>query len=312
MKRKSIKFTAMCLALAMLLAVPAMAAPLNLNIWSEDSFFARAANFLVLPVHELITLFRLPWKAKDADLDLTGYALVFEDDFEGDTLSSTWWSYSDGRRKGGYWHKNQARVADGNLIIRTEYLEDGAYGPGWYSWRATTKGTFEQAYGYYEVRCILPSAQGMWSAFWLTNANVKTDVPGTQASEIDIMESPLWKTRWQRERGLVTQNIHYGGYELGHRYRNIAVSSADQPYGKYNTYGLLWTPEEYIFYINGKETGRSTFGGVCKEPLYMLLSTEVDGVGGSPSYGWSGKITKNSAEQMPADFVVDYVRVWSK
>ncbi len=310
MKRKLIKTMALTLCIAICSAVPAAAA----NVWSADTFLARAANFLILPVHELITLFRLPWSAKDNAVDLTGYTLVFEDEFNGSSLnSSIWWSYSDGQRKGGYWHKDQARVEDGFLKIRTEYKSDGAYGAGYYSWRATTRDTFERAYGYYEVRCILPAAQGMWSAFWLTNANVKTGVPATQAAEIDILESPLWKSQWQRKLGLVTQNIHYGGYDFpGTRYANVAVAKAEKPYEQFNTYGLLWTPEEYIFYINGRETGRSAFGGVCKEPLYMLLSTEVDGVGGVPSYGWSGKITNNKDGALPAEFVVDYVRVYAK
>ena len=89
------------------------------------------------------------------------------------------------------------------------------------------------------------------------------------------------------------------------------MAGANNPYEAFNTYGLKWTPEEYIFYVNGVETGRSRYGGVCRQPLYMLLSVEVDGVGGIPSAGWSGKITKNRTADLPADFVVDYVRVYA-
>ena len=279
------------------------------SIWGETSLWARALNYMILPVHELITLFRRPWLPKGGALDLSGYTLVFEDNFEGGLDENLWQPHGEGQRKGGCWDKAQARAEDGNLAIRTEYREDGPHGAGYYSWGGMTKGAFERAYGYFEARCILPAAQGLWAAFWLIRDDIARGVPGTQATEIDVMESPLWKRR--RGEGLVTQNIHYNGYELGTRYRNVAVARANNPYEQFNTYGLLWTPGEYVFYVNGMETGRSRFGGVCREPLYMLLSVEVDGVGGVPSAGWSGNITKNSPSALPADFVVDYVRVYA-
>jgi hypothetical protein len=278
------------------------------NVWGANAFWARALNYMILPVHEAIVLFRRPWLPKGGALDLTGYTLVFEDQFEGGALNDKLWlPHGEGQRKGGYWDKAQAGAGDGKLVIRTQYKDDGLYGAGYYSWGAMTKGAFERACGYFEARCILPAAQGLWAAFWLTGDDVKRGVPGTRATEVDVMESPLWK----RGGGLVTQNLHYNGYELGTRYRNAAVAKADRPYERFNTYGLLWTPEEYVFYVNGIETSRSRFGGVCKEPLYMLLSVEVDGVGGVPSAGWSGDITKNRDGALPADFVVDYVRVYA-
>ncbi|MDR2686705.1 MAG: glycoside hydrolase family 16 protein [Oscillospiraceae bacterium] len=280
------------------------------NLWGADALWARALNYLISPVHELITLSRRPWGPKGGTLDLSGYTLAFEDTFEGDAIDGdTWQPHGEGQRKGGYWDQGQARLEGGKLAIRTEYKGEGPYGAGYYTWGAMTKGSFERAYGYFEARCILPSAQGLWAAFWLMSDEVKAGVPGTRATEVDIVESPLWKRH--RGEGLVTQNLHYNGYGFGTRYRNAAVARANNPYEQFNTYGLLWTPDEYIFYVNGMETGRSRFGGVCREPLYMLLSVEVDGVGGVPCAGWSGNITKNRAGALPADFVVDYVRVYA-
>jgi beta-glucanase (GH16 family) len=278
------------------------------NIWGADTPLGRAVNFLALPVHELLVLSRWPWHSKGVALDLTGYTLVFEDAFEGGGLDETVWQpHGEGQRKGGYWDRGQARIEDSKLVIRTEYKKDGPHGPGYYSWGA--QSTFERAYGYFEARCILPAAEGLWSAFWMIRGGVRRGVPGTQAAELDVMESSMW--RWHRKKGLISQNIHYNGYSLGHRMRNVAVVGANNPYKEFNTYGVKWTPEEYIFYVNGTETGRSRFGGVCRAPLYMLLSVEVDGVGGIPCAGWSGKITNNKASDLPADFIVDYVRVWA-
>ena len=108
---------------------------------------------------------------------------------------------------------------------------------------------------------------------------------------------------------LVTYNLHYGGYELGHRYHNVTITKAEDPYTQYNVYGVEWNPDGYIFYVNGRETGRSDFGGVSEVPEYMLLSTEFDGVDGKPFHGWSGKARPN-AKDLPAEFIVDYVRAY--
>ena len=42
----------------------------------------------------------------------------------------------------------------------------------------------------------------------------------------------------------------------------------------------------------------------------MILSVEVDGVGGRPVFGWSGNIENNPEGTLPVDFVIDYVRVY--
>ena len=75
----------------------------------------------------------------------------------------------------------------------------------------------------------------------------------------------------------------------------------------FHTYSLLWTPTEYVFYMDGKETWSTKAGGVCQVPLYIKLSDEVG--------DWAGDIKK---VQLPDEFLVDYVRVfdleekWSK
>lgn len=279
--------------------------------WAKTAF-DKFVNVLIDVIHRGIVLVRYPWEPKEAHtIDLSGFTLVFEDSFEGSVLDERCWShYHPGIRKGGYWDEAQTVLRDGCLVIRSEYLPDGKYGAGYYTDRIDTRRKYLQTYGYFECRCILPAAQGLWSAFWLSSENIANGVPGTQGTEIDVFESPLYyRGIYGLENGLVTSNLHYGGYELGHRYRNVTVAKAQSPYSQFNTYGLEWNENEYIFYINGIETGRSSFGGVSKVPEYMLLSTEFDGVGGQPFYGWSGIATRNR-DELPAEFIVDYVRAY--
>ncbi len=51
--------------------------------------------------------------------------------------------------------------------------------------------------------------------------------------------------------------------------------------------------------VDGKETWRTTTGGVCQVPLYIKLSDEIG--------DWGGDIKE---AKLPDQFLVDYVRVY--
>ena len=64
---------------------------------------------------------------------------------------------------------------------------------------------------------------------------------------------------------------------------------------------MLWTPEEYIFYIDGTETWR-TVKAVSKHDEYIILSllTSV------------GEATRIIEEEFPDHMLIDWVRVFQK
>lgn len=250
-------------------------------------------------------------------MDPDAFELVWADEFDGDTLDASKWrgcNHTYGQtmlRKGGYWNLDQVSVHDGNLHISTEYYENGYQDngkAGWYSGAVFTKDLFEQKHGYFEVRCILPQGSGMWSAFWL-NSNTMSQVGngGTDGAEIDIFESAYYDTPFKNR---VSSAIHYDGYEED--LQSLTVTNpfifGNDPYTQYNTYGLAWNEDEYIFYINGIETGRSDFGGASCAPEYLILSVEVGGTNGVAADNWAGSALKKDAT--PTDFIVDYVRVY--
>ena len=67
----------------------------------------------------------------------------------------------------------------------------------------------------------------------------------------------------------------------------------------FHDYGLLWTTDEYVFYVDGKEVWRSKAGGVSQVPEYLKLTEEIG--------SWGGDIQK---AELPDYFEVDYVRVY--
>lgn len=282
------------------------------------------------------------------ELEKGGYELVFEDNFDGDSLDYTKWraGYTSPYRRAGYYENSADTlfVKDGNLTIRTLY-KDGQFGEGWYtSWvesASPQKGHtpltvdnytgFSQKYGYFEVRCMVPPSVGIWSAFWIMpdegTGMTSQDVIGTGADgvEIDVMESP-----WMFQKGEKNVNVHV---LHGDGYSNTKSQKSDSylvpdMYTSFHTYGVMWTEKEYIFYVDGRETMRTNHVvngetlGVSQVQQYMLLTVEVAGYAdkdgnlhpginedGTPY--WCGYPDENDKTKS-YDFVIDYVRVYAQ
>lgn len=283
--------------------------------------------------------------------------VVFEDNFDGDKVDRTKWKVNtmqfgegnenNGVRRAGYYVDDEdiLFVKDGNLTIRTKY-KDGKYGAGWYtSWLETSspkRGTdgsiekvpadyksFSSVGGYFEIRCITPPSEGIWSAFWLMPdegvAFSKDDVQmsGADGVEIDIMESPLYYAN----RSAVTHVVHGDGYDDRLKSDKSASYKVPNMYSEMHTYALEWTKDKYIFYIDGYKTWETSYQydgqvlGVSEVAEYMILSIEVGGhrkngvmypgIEGDGTPSWAGN-PDNNDKTKNYDFVVDYVRVMNR
>ncbi|MBR3766884.1 MAG: glycoside hydrolase family 16 protein [Clostridia bacterium] len=248
-----------------------------------------------------------------AKVDMSKFTLTFEEEFDGELDRSVWsghytYGESSSVRKGSYWNNYLAYTEDGNLIIPLKYLTEGmgGTGVGWYSAGIDTDGDamngFSQKYGYFEVRCILPDCPTGWAAFWLMNEGVyNEDGNGKDGTEIDIFESDCIDRRQKNAIGI---NLHFDGYGEAHQSMGSKkMLIKGNPYEEYNTYGLEWNENEYIFYINGVESYRTDFGGVSQNEEYLILSYELGGENAVP--GFDGLDTTKEYE-----YIVDYVRVY--
>jgi len=219
------------------------------------------------------------------------WRLAWSDEFNGAKLDQSKWDIlGDWKRRDGYWVKEDAYLDDkGNLIIRTKKAGD-RYTSG----AVRTKGKFEHKFGYWVCRCKFPTQEGHWPAFWLHIGSVnKVGNQGRDGTEIDIMEKP-----WRDDK--TTQNLHWDGY--GREHKSAGKESVIPGLSKgWHTFGLHWTPDEYVFYVDGKETWRTSGGGVSQVPEYAKLTEEIG--------KWGGDIKK---AKLPDYFVVDYVRVYDE
>lgn len=274
-----------------------------------DGFSIKKIFATLLAILEMfgLVIFDTPTTPRGQELDLTGYSLVFEDEFEGNTLNTDVWKYrGNGPRRGGYNAESQIRIEDGNMIISGEYLKDGLYGEGWYTGMVSLREKYCK--GYFEIRCIVNEGSGFWSAYW-----IQADHPyeaeysqgGVGGCEIDIFESMSYDNFIGKNS--VSQTVHCAGVDgvqEGFQSNNLGAFYGNNIYKEYNTYGLEWTDEEYIFYINGVETRRTSFGnGVSEVPEEVIVSLEI------PAEEELDKLDKDSYK---TEYIIDYVRIYQK
>jgi hypothetical protein len=135
--------------------------------------------------------------APAAGPDLTGYTLVFDEEFNGslDVPSGYGWGPGGitrwithtpyaGDFGDAYFTGPSERGTDDPFSIRNGSLAIKAWRDpnANYHWRSgllSSVGTegkgFSQRFGYFECRMKLPSGVGLWSAFWLGDAEAQTD-----------------------------------------------------------------------------------------------------------------------------------------
>ncbi len=276
------------------------------NMWTSFSFKGFFAGFMAIVELFGMLLFGLPVTPRGQELNLDDYELVLYDEFEGDDLNTDLWFHRGQGKKGdGIYSSEQVSFKDGNMIITGEYKEDGKFGEGWYGAEVGANKKFKN--GYFEIRCICNDDPGMWSAFW-----IQADHPyeaeyskgGVGGAEIDIFES----CRYGESGGpCVIQTIHCAGVDgvqEGFQSARLGFFKGNNITKEYNTYGLEWTEDEYIFYVNGVETTRSTFGnGVSQVDETLLISLCVPGADTQATM---------DKETYKTEYIIDYVKVYQK
>src|SRR5579875_645280 len=128
----------------------------------------------------------------DAPTSYPGYNLVWSDEFNGNSLDTSVWSYETGNSGWGnneleYYTSgtNNLSLQDGKLVIHA--LKQN-YGTASYtSARIKTQGKKEFKYGRIDIRAILPKGRGIWPALWMLGSNINS-VGWPACGETDIME----------------------------------------------------------------------------------------------------------------------------
>jgi beta-glucanase (GH16 family) len=220
-----------------------------------------------------------------------GYELVWEDQFNGKALDPQKWEIRGvGPRALGFVSPEAVNVDGGYLKLSALKKEDriliGAVG---------TQNHYMTKYGFFECRAQLQKSPGIWAAFWIQSTEIaKGEDPAIFGAEIDILE--CFK---KLGPDIVSHNVHwaYGP--------NQKTTHGMQSYHKgvsegFHDFALEWTPEKYVFFVDGYKFYEVTTG-LSHIEEYMILSMEI------PS-------DKNEIKDtvFPDVFIVDFVKVYKK
>ena len=250
------------------------------------------------------------------------WKLVWSDEFDKAYLDTSKWDFRLHIMQTRYetWTKDAYELdGKGNLLLKvyekegeyyTSQLQTGSnymdrpgnqYGSTKLTWPIAKlkKPKFVHRYGYYEIRCKLPTQEGWWAAFWMQSPTIGASLdPLDSGVEIDIMEN------FTRD-GIISHNIHWNGYGQNHKGAGSGPIDLQLNDGNFHTYGVDWSPLGYVFYVDGKETWRIS-GPVSHREQFLLVSAECKGYrNGSPS-------PELKEAKLPDYFIIDYIRVYDE
>ena len=220
--------------------------------------------------------------AQDANSVDGKWNLVWADEFDGDSLDLTKWSYEDDCWGGGnnerqcYTKKKKNVAVEGGylkIIARKERTRgfantrsarngEVALAPGtkryqkvkrpFSSGRIITKGKGDWKYGRVEARIKLPTGQGLWPAFWMLPTEYAYG--GWAASgEIDIMEAINLAMQCETCAGgredRVHGTLHFGGQWPKNEYSGNEIH-LPAPADGFHTYRLEWSAGRMDWFVD--------------------------------------------------------------
>ncbi|MBQ7547831.1 MAG: family 16 glycosylhydrolase, partial [Clostridia bacterium] len=206
------------------------------------SFFTlrwRESTALLMIVVQLVGMafFGTPVTPHKDRIDMSRFALVWSDEFDHGFDTTKWQGHyvygadDTQRRDTAYWNRSQVGfTGDGCLKLTVEY-KDGPAGEQYYSYGMETNPNkhyareyegYEQLYGYFETRCILPKGSGINPAFWMLTDGMWDDDTdgGVSGCELDIFETSTKYDPRGALYGSVYHTIHVDSYEQAHRSEN--------------------------------------------------------------------------------------------
>jgi len=240
-----------------------------------------------------------------------GVTLEFSDNFSGTTLDTTkwhtcqWWATTtcsiETNNELELYTKNNVSVSNGALKLqgrretavgwngKTYGYTSGMVSTGGRSGETAPGFTF--TYGYVEARVKVPKGQGLWPAFWM----LPTD--HSWPPEIDAMEI------LGSQPNVSNMTYHYLDGAGTHMRPGASWAGPDFSAG-WHTFGVDWQPSAITWYIDGIQ--RWTFtdaAAITNKASYVLLNLAVGG-------SWPG--APDASTVFPANFLVDYLRVWDR
>lgn len=250
--------------------------------------------------------------------------LVFEENFSGTSLDSTWHPYITSKAANGWpWNDNgsggsgpggpydadydvASHATVSNDVLNLTATKDPIYGVNQGSWETypitsgavSSYGNFEFNGGYLQISMKAPSGAGAWPGLWL--------MPGKGSSGGDNFEIDMQEGGYTGS-GDPNQAFSYHLHTPSGTVGGVVDTGIDLTAG-FNTYGINWVPGQSItWYLNGKEIAKVTSAEapIPKEPMELIMSNQV---ADSDASGWHTALNSStpSSMQMQVDAIQLY------
>tara|TARA_R110002096_G_scaffold26518_10_gene81780 strand:- start:1284 stop:3038 length:1755 start_codon:yes stop_codon:yes gene_type:complete len=242
------------------------------------------------------------------------WKLTLEDEFDQPAIDARTWNVAGpnywGAKELTHWSRENVILKDGTASLCMEkkfghHNDDTSQHTSPYTGGyLDTYDNWRQRYGYFEARMKLPTADGLWPAFWLMPdagrelgpmwKRQKTEPHGM---EFDILEH---LTGWGPYRYHIA--MHWDGYGKNHQSTGASSIYFSPDEDGFVTSGLLWEPGRAVYYVNGREIGRVESDRISDIPGMIIFTLPIG--------GWDNRPLNDA--QLPAHFTIDYVRVWQR
>ncbi|GGZ75271.1 glycoside hydrolase family 16 protein [Algibacter mikhailovii] len=256
----------------------------------------------------------IPVSGFESPTTYTGYNLVWNDEFNTDTLDESKWSFhlasgcpnlcGWGNNEEQYYTDKNHYYKDGNLIITAK--KEKISGFDYSSTRIHSDNKFEFKYGRIDIRASMPSAIGTWVAFWLLNKDYEVQNPAKEwpsGGEIDIMEY------LGEDKTEILGTPHYGKDLANHKYNSTYYKTSEDNFDKvFYVFSLIWEADKLTWLVNDMPYKTFTPGDSGGQPypfndeFYLLMNLSVGG----------NLPTDPIPIEYPTFLIVDYIRVFQK
>lgn len=277
---------------------------------------ATEADFIqeevIVSITEQMLGLGFPDSGASSPMNYEGYALVWNDEFDAQTLSSDWvFEIGDGcpnlcgwgNNELQYYRRENTELKDGYLVITAK--EENRGGKNYTSSRLKTQGQQNFQFGRIDIRAALPQGQGIWPAFWMLGENI-TEVPWPACGEIDIME--MIGGNADGRDNTVHGTLHWdnnGSYASDGGKRSLSDGAILKD--NFHVYSLIWEDNQITWLLDDEVFHSMDISPSAmdefREPFFLLINMAVGG-------NWPGN--PDASTLFPQQMAVDYVRVFEQ
>lgn len=253
--------------------------------------------------------FDIKAKGFDYDYEALSYELVFQDEFQGDSLNLDHWDFDIG---GSGWGNNELQyyTAGDNVTVEDGFMtitlrEEAYEGMDYTSTRLVTRNKVDILYGKIEVRAKLPQGLGTWPAIWMLPTDWEYG-GWPESGELDIVEHVGY------DQDTIHASVHTESYYFKKNTQKQSTIQLEGVSEEFHTYFIEWLPDVVYMGVDGEVYHEYRPTDYVSNPSYkewpfdkrmhLLLNIAWGG-------DWGGaKGIDDSA--LPQEMVVDYVKIY--